>query len=237
MKTTKFKNITTYSIFAPLFPINVFVIETQAGAVLIDTGIPMLMKSVIKKLKAEGIELVAVLFTHYHADHVGGLDTLKGAYPNIPVYMSERDATIFRGDYGLRAGEPDAPITAKIPQFATDVTHEIVDGEVYFGLTAIHTPGHSPGSMSFYDPETRVMICGDLFVNVGELRVSGHPIWYFPFPSKATWHLPTNEQSAEKIATYSVDVLCMGHGEMIENPSEQMRKAVESFHGWRKRNK
>ncbi|MDQ3327848.1 MAG: MBL fold metallo-hydrolase [Chloroflexota bacterium] len=89
---------------------------------------------------ARGLEIEYILLTHGDADHIEGLEELKRAYP-VPV-----------GIHAADAGRLSTP-----PDF------EIEDGqEISFGnatLRTMHTPGHSPGSISLYTPGT--LLSGD----------------------------------------------------------------------------
>ncbi len=81
-----------------------------------------------------GLEVVAVLETHGHADHWQALDAVRGAHLGVPVLAHAADLGMF----------PPPPLTA------------IEDGAVLevgrLRLTALHTPGHTPGSLCFATP-------------------------------------------------------------------------------------
>jgi glyoxylase-like metal-dependent hydrolase (beta-lactamase superfamily II) len=78
----------------------------------------------------EGLEVERILTTHGHQDHIQALDTVIEAL-SVPWHLHPADTAIA----GRRADEP--------------LSHgdEIVVGEI--ALHAVHTPGHTPGSMSF----------------------------------------------------------------------------------------
>lgn len=89
---------------------------------------------------ARGLEIEYILLTHGDADHIAALEEVKRAYP-VPV--------------GIHAADAE--------RLSTPPDFEISDGqEISFGnatLRAMHTPGHTPGSISLYTPGT--LLSGD----------------------------------------------------------------------------
>jgi len=77
-----------------------------------------------------GLAVESIFTTHGHQDHIQALDEVKDAL-GIPWRMHT-------ADIGIAGREPDEPI---------DHGQEFVVGEV--ALHAVHTPGHTPGSVSF----------------------------------------------------------------------------------------
>jgi glyoxylase-like metal-dependent hydrolase (beta-lactamase superfamily II) len=53
-----------------------------------------------------GLPIVRILLTHAYIDHVGSLDALHDALPNVQVAISERDARLLSGDLSLDLSEP-----------------------------------------------------------------------------------------------------------------------------------
>ncbi|GIW43151.1 MAG: hydroxyacylglutathione hydrolase [Candidatus Binatia bacterium] len=98
-----------------------------------------------REIERRGVELVALLPTHHHYDHVGGHDQLLRAYPvEVLAYAGQRD---------------------RIP----GCTREVREGDkIHIGeLTAevIFIPAHTTGHVAYYFPEERVVFTGDtLFV-------------------------------------------------------------------------
>lgn len=84
-------------------------------------------------LTEKQLTLKGTLLTHGHDDHINALPDLCRHYPNLPVFMSKHEASIYHPTC--------APITF------VDDNHTInFDGEL---ITCLHTPGHSPGSQCF----------------------------------------------------------------------------------------
>ncbi|MBE0616573.1 MAG: MBL fold metallo-hydrolase [Proteobacteria bacterium] len=133
--------------------------EETREAVVIDPGgdTPLLLKSI----EARQLKPVAILATHGHFDHVEGLASLKRA-TGAPVHIHKGDLPLIQGltgqglMFGVRVESAPAP----------DVFLE--DGDtIGFGgytLQVLHTPGHSPGSVSYLV---------DKSVFVGDLLFSG----------------------------------------------------------------
>ncbi|KAE8765988.1 MBL fold metallo-hydrolase [Georgenia thermotolerans] len=100
-----------------------------------------------------GRTVTAVLLTHGHDDHiraVGEFRDLVGA----PVYLNPADRMLWDAVYP--DGSPD---------------REIADGDTFevagTVLTAVHTPGHSPGSTCFYAPDLGTVFTGDTLFQGG----------------------------------------------------------------------
>jgi hydroxyacylglutathione hydrolase len=109
---------------------------------IVDPGDP---RPVLKRLKDDRLGAVAILVTHHHADHVGGVDALV-AELGVPVYgpASER---IPRIDFPLREGDRVAP-----------------DGlGIEFGV--IDCPGHTAGHIAYHGHGT--LFCGDTLFSAG----------------------------------------------------------------------
>lgn len=128
--------------------------EETKEAVVIDPGgdAPEIL---VRLAKAE-LKVVAIVHTHGHIDHVGGSGELKRV-TGAPVYLHDADRPLFE-----RAPHQAAMFGMPDPE-PCDIDHGLDDGaQVAFGklaLRVIHTPGHSPGSVSLLIDD--LCICGD----------------------------------------------------------------------------
>jgi Zn-dependent hydrolases, including glyoxylases len=111
--------------------------------------------SVLKFLQDNGLTLKAILNTHLHFDHVGGNAALRAA-TNAPIYLNTEDLFLLDATSGTRFGLPPTDPFEYEAMDAGDVT--------FMGArcTVIHTPGHSPGSLSFYFPDQGILFSGDV---------------------------------------------------------------------------
>ncbi|NOU73572.1 MBL fold metallo-hydrolase [Paenibacillus sp. LMG 31458] len=118
--------------------------ETGKG-IIIDPG--MNPKSLIKKIA--DLDIVAILLTHAHFDHIGGVDEIR-KLKRCPVYIHDLEAdwlTNPKKNGSARWPDLGAPIETDPAEYALDEGQTLE----FLGikLKVFHTPGHSPGSVSF----------------------------------------------------------------------------------------
>ena len=131
--------------------------ETLEG-VVIDPGGDA--GKILSRVEALGLKIKWILGTHGHADHVAAVGELRDRL-SVPFALHRDDDEFFRaegGSFFISWGFPPNP--------PADETFE--EGARFtfgnFELQVIHTPGHSPGSVCFYDGK-RLLFTGDtLFV-------------------------------------------------------------------------
>jgi glyoxylase-like metal-dependent hydrolase (beta-lactamase superfamily II) len=215
---------------ANVFPVNCYLVEEEDGLTLIDAALPFSMKGIFKAAKAIGKPITKILLTHAHEDHVGALDKIKEELPDVPVYISLRDNRLMNGDHSLDQHEPQTPIKGGVPKrLKTRANVLLKEGDLVGSLAAIETPGHTPGSMSFFDTRTKALIAGDAFQTRGGMAVAGELKPWFPFPALATWSKETALDSAKKLVGYRPELLAIGHGEMVKNPVGAMEQSIRSL--------
>lgn len=164
------KTIHQISFFPKFFSVNCYLIEEDEELTLIDAALPFSAKKILETAERIQKPITRILLTHGHADHVGALDALKEIHPDIPVYISRRDKGLLVGDRSLDKSEPNKPIRGGISKkLKTKADILLEDGDRIGSLLALATPGHTLGSMSFFDTRNRTLIAGDAFQTKGEL--------------------------------------------------------------------
>lgn len=209
------------------FPVNCYLVEEGEELTLIDAALPNSAKGILDVVQRIGKPVTKIILTHAHEDHVGALDSIKERYPDVPVYISQRDDRLMNGDRSLDSHEDQTPIKGGVPKnLKTRAAVLLKDGDQVGSLKAIESPGHTPGSMSFFDNRTQSLIVGDAFQTRGGIAVAGDLKLWFPFPALGTWSKKTALESAKKLAGTGPKLLAAGHGEMLENPVQLMEEAV-----------
>ena len=167
------------------FEVNAYVVHAPEGDVIVDAG-----AEPEKILAAARQPVSAVLVTHGHADHVGALGAVLRE-TNAPLYVHPDDAD--------RTG-------VTVYEALDDGQQLDLAGERLF---VIHTPGHSPGSVTFVLGEDQIV--GDLVLpgSVGRTDIPG-----------ASWE--ELEVSLRKVMPYWREDtrLCAGHGPVLSAAQE-----------------
>ncbi len=138
------------------------VVDEETGkAVVVDPGADA--NKIIEEL--EGFDVVGIVATHGHIDHVGRVKTLKERF-GVPFYMHPLD-TFLINDPIWKGFEKQ--IGADLPCPEPDVL--IKEGDTIsvgsLTLRVIHTPGHTPGLCCLYVEREKVLIAGDLLFRGG----------------------------------------------------------------------
>ncbi|WP_047984784.1 MBL fold metallo-hydrolase [Ornithinibacillus californiensis] len=228
MKVTRYHNLYQLTIFPRVFPVNCYIYEEEDQLTLIDAGMPSSYKGIVQTVQEINKPLTNIVLTHGHGDHVGALDKLKQAFPNVVVSISERDNSLLKGDTSLRANEAQTPIKGGVPKgIQTEANQLLREGNRVGSLEVFLTQGHTPGSISLLDTKNNAIIAGDAFQTRGRVAVCGQIVRSFPFPAFGTWNKEISLESAKKIWRLRPSLLAVGHGNMIENPSQQMETAIK----------
>ncbi len=133
--------------------------KTNAGAI-IDPGDEA--DRIIKAAKKTGLRFQFILNTHAHIDHVCAVQGVKDAF-KIPFYLHKDDLILLQhlpdqaAMFGVKVDQ--------VPQvdFFFNAGSSIMIGDLSAAI--FHTPGHSPGSVSFYFSGDNVVFGGDVLFN------------------------------------------------------------------------
>ncbi len=140
-----------------VFAENCYVVgcEKTREGVVIDPGDEI--GRILRAIQKHSLKIQHILLTHAHIDHVKEAQAIK-AQLNVPLYMHRADQLLL--DNMLAQAAAFGLATSGIPI----VDHYFEEGEtIEFGehiFNVVHTPGHSPGSVSFIAP--RVAFVGDV---------------------------------------------------------------------------
>ncbi|WP_215112767.1 MBL fold metallo-hydrolase [Exiguobacterium sp. s63] len=215
MKVRRYGHIHLLTFYSPILPINVQLFEHELGLVLIDTALERNAAHILSYINELDKPLLAILLTHAHGDHVGGVDAIKSEHPLAELYMSRRDARLLSGDRSLDEDEQNK-IRGSLPTIRSKPDRLIDPGERLFGLRVLDAAGHTPGSIAFYDESNRILFAGDAFQSQGGAAVAGDVRPLFPFPGIATWNRSVAVKSAERLIDLSPLLIFVGHGSPLK---------------------
>lgn len=223
---------------------SIYLIVSRGEACLIDTGIGATLAQGIQDLvRRAGCRVPAIVLTHDHYDHVANAGRLARRFGS-KVYAHPHDLPLIRDPlllfkdklmtraYGatyrqamedLEWGTPETMDHERqlsrhfaFPQ-AVDATVEdrssLSVGEIT--LDVLHTPGHSPGSITLYNPLTQSAYVGDLVFWINPAR---------PFPIGNVADL---QRSLRRVAELDIKYLGWGHYEGIWGKNEVQRYLAE----------
>jgi hydroxyacylglutathione hydrolase len=148
-----------------LIQTNCYIISDESGnCLIIDPGEES--GRLIRKIKSMELKPTAILLTHTHFDHIGAVDSIRDRY-NIPVYVHEEEQ-----EWLLNPKLNGSAKYPQVPDTRCRKADEIISTEGMmtigpFEFEVRHTPGHSPGSISYIFTPSRFAIVGDTLFKQG----------------------------------------------------------------------
>jgi hydroxyacylglutathione hydrolase len=187
----------------PMFQENCLIVRA-AGANdcwIIDPGFAPQPSQALAAIRKRGLTPAAIVLTHCHVDHIAGINTVRDAYPDIPIWapVNETDMLTdpmanFSGMYGVPISAPDATRT-----LSPGDTITLADQS--FGVRDV--AGHSPGGLAFCCAAAKLAIVGDALFAGG--------IGRYDFPGSSGERLLANIR-AQLLTLPDDTVVFPGHG-------------------------
>lgn len=148
---------------------NAYKLEYSGESLVIDPGDEF--EKLEASFRSSSSDLTCILNTHGHFDHIGAVEEYKSRY-QIPFYLHGKDRTILRQSNLFRkfAGISGFIKIPEIDHRLEEVETLLIGGKT---IRVHHTPGHTPGSVSF--EIDNMLISGDLFFHdqIGRFDLPG----------------------------------------------------------------
>jgi len=197
--------------------------------VLIDAGVPGQTDDIAKAIENEGFcikDLTHLIITHQDWDHVGCVADILKLAPNLTIIAHIDEAPYLDGrkmpiklaarleEYHTMTEEQQAAVDRWKNSYENSpisITEHVQDGHVLpicGGIEVVHTPGHTPGHITLYLKESRVMVCGDATIARSGKLTGPNPVF--------TQDMEQAIASFEKIKSYDLDSVVAYHGGYIK---------------------
>jgi hydroxyacylglutathione hydrolase len=183
---------------------NGYVVTLTQGFAVLDPGLPFSSRKVVEELRAEGAlgDVRHIFLTHYDMDHAGAARRLSDE-SGAMTWIGAADAAVLNRDASpgtttrslmTMVGRP------KLPQACTLLTERT---EPVAGVTAIPTPGHTPGHFAFE-------VSGATFI--GDAAIVAADGTFKDFPGLLITDKAAARQSIELLRSGTTEWVFPGHG-------------------------
>ena len=197
--------------------VNTYLVEN----VLVDAGTRQDWRRIRKQLA--GRKLAAHALTHAHPDHQGASKQVCETF-GAPFWVGERDVAKAQRPELIREEMPDHPIARAFHRFLGGPGHPVDralnEGDEVAGFRVIDVPGHSAGHIALWRESDRVLIVGDVLVNMDVVTLlpglREPKRWLTADPAE-------NRRSARRLGELEPALVCFGHGK----PLRDTRRFVE----------
>jgi glyoxylase-like metal-dependent hydrolase (beta-lactamase superfamily II) len=152
-----------------------------------------------RSLASSGRIPLAIVVTHHHVDHVGGVDVLSREL-GLPVWA-----------HAETAARVEAPIARRIAE--GDVIE--LAGPTPARWRVLHTPGHAAGHVVLHEEDSGTLVVGDMVASVGTILIA-------PGEGDMAVYL----EQLERLAAIRATLALPAHGDPIHEPTALFRRYV-----------
>ncbi len=183
-----------------------YVVRHDGKVILIDAGMKSSGRKIVDFFESRSEKPDAILITHYHPDHIGGLSLLVEKYDPL-VFAHSAELNVIRGK------EKITPAKSLLSKMVSTVSRvepvtkvEELEKIPFNWIRAVDTRGHTPGSTSFFfEPESMLFVGDAVTVKGNETTINRH----------FTLNLEEAEKSRKKILSMKDATILPGHGEPL----------------------
>lgn len=182
----------------------------RLGDLLFDPGPSSSLPNLLKQL--DGFEPKAIMLTHIHLDHSGGVGMLLREFPSARVYVHERgarhliDPSRLIDSASRLYGEQMDLLWGEVVPVPQENVVIVEGGETVEGLAVEYTPGHASHHICFFDPSSGRAFTGD----TAGVSIQPSDLILLPTPPPDI-DLDAWRDSVAKIAAWQPQALCPTH--------------------------
>ena len=188
--------------------------------------------SYLRQLGCEPASVGRLIATHWHPDHIGGMAGLRRA-TGAPVSAHRLEAPAIAGASGYRIPHPAVqrwlrpllwPLLTPLTPPAVPVAMTLDDGDtlpLLGGARVIHTPGHTPGSISLHFPAEGALLVGDALQRAGS-RLTLPSRWF-------SSDMEAAKASLRKLAGLDFEVICFSHFQPMRTGARAALRSLAEY--------
>lgn len=228
--------------------VNVYAFAQPSGQwMLLDCGLPLSTGRIRRWAEeqfGENARPQAIVLTHGHFDHTGAVEDLSREW-NVPVYAHPLETPYLSGESEYPPPDPSvggglmALLSKMYPRGPVNVGSKLKllpeDGTVpgFADWRWIHTPGHTPGHVSFFCERSGVLLVGDAFATRQEsfLAAVTQPAGLYGPPAYFTTDWDAARESVKRLAALRPSTVAAGHGRPLSGAdvADSLEKLASDF--------
>ena len=152
-----------------------------------------------RALASQGRRATAIVATHHHVDHIGGLDVLARELA-LHVWVHAETAT---------------RLSVQADRLLADGDAIVLEGPIPERWEVLHTPGHAPGHVCLWNADTRVVVVGDMVASKGTILIA-----------PGDGDMRTYLEQLDRLARLDADLALPAHGEPIDEATSLFRHYI-----------
>ena len=197
---------------------SVYLVNTSSkeGLVLIDCGMSLDVINKISKVGLNSKDIKHCILTHFHIDHTGACSDLKKMNNQVKFYAHDLDAdAIEESGHDSKTAASWYGVEYKPVKLEKRLRGELEKIRLgKYEFQCIHTPGHTPGSIS-------------VLIEVESTKILFGQDIHGPFYKSFGSNLDDYQKSMQKLLDLNADVLCEGHFGIIQ-PAKEVSRFIKS---------
>ncbi len=190
---------------------SVYLVNSQSedGLVLIDSGMSIDLIKRISKLGLNANNIKHCILTHFHIDHTAACSDLKNLSKQVKFYAHDLDAdAIEEKGHDSKTAASWYGVDYKPIKLEKRLKGDLENLQLgIYEFQCIHTPGHTPGSIS-------------VLVEVESTKILFGQDIHGPFYKSFGSNLEDYQKSMQRLLDLNADILCEGHFGIIKPASE-----------------
>jgi hydroxyacylglutathione hydrolase len=135
-------------------------VERDGPCWIVDPGLPPQAEQICAHLTEHALAPVAIVLTHAHGDHIAGIDEIRAAHPELPLYLAREEWPLLTDPMENLSGRHGVGVTAQ-----PDHLHDLAPGDTLTladtTWTVLDSSGHSPAGRTLYCATLKLALVGD----------------------------------------------------------------------------